>query len=75
VAPSRSPVGSPVGAGDAFLAALRIAIGEGRPPAAALAAAAGAGAAVLAAHGATMIEAGGARALARLVRVTPLQEG
>jgi hypothetical protein len=40
-----------------------------------LAAAAGAGAAVLAAHGATMIEAGGARAPARLVRVTPLQEG
>ncbi|HSM37681.1 MAG TPA: PfkB family carbohydrate kinase [Longimicrobiales bacterium] len=69
--PVRDP-GSPVGAGDAFLAGLLIAIGEGRPPRDALAAAVAAGAAVLMAQGPAMLAADDARSLARLVDATPL---
>jgi 1-phosphofructokinase len=64
--------GSPVGAGDAFLAGLLIAVGEGRPPGEALTAAVAAGAAVLMASGPAMIEAEVARSLVHSVEAAPL---
>ncbi|HUG01377.1 MAG TPA: PfkB family carbohydrate kinase [Longimicrobiales bacterium] len=74
-APAVEDPGSAVGAGDAFLAGLLVARTAGAEAAEALAAAVGAGSAVLRARGSRMIEAGGARALTRLVQVTALRKG
>lgn len=73
-APPVPRAGSAVGAGDAFLAGMLVALAEGRDAPEVLGRAVAAGSAALMGEGTEMIEAGDARALTRLVQVT-LQEG
>lgn len=73
-APPLRRAGSAVGAGDAFLAGMLVALAEGRDAPEVLGRAVAAGSAALMGKGMEMIEAGDARALTRLVQVT-LGEG
>lgn len=63
------PAGVAVGAGDAFLAALLLALERKAPPPDALRAAIGAGSAVLLGRGGALLDPGSARGLARVVEV------
>ena len=69
--PSLDNVGSAVGAGDAFLAGLLVAIAEGKDPSDALSFATASGSAALTAEGSAMIEAEEVRNLLRLVTSRP----